>query len=284
MYPSKARLYNDRKRAFTPELTPEQRSEISKIYANARALSTLTGTPHHVDHIQPVSKGGKHVPENLQILTATQNLKKSNKGPGGVVNYKKEAIEMTDEQILNLCQTLARKYRRTEDYDDLVSEGLVACYEAKAEGKSHKKDYVGAARRAMNDYMNIGKKAMSIPNTWAARTVSHALATGEDLDTLEGVKSGTLRSLMDAMSNDSTPIDELEVSVPDHAIKYEKDDYEAYVMTVAVTTLNSNELKVLKGRFFDDMSLEQLGIELGVSQATVSRWEANMLDKLRNNL
>lgn len=191
---------------------------------------------------------------------------------------------MTDAEILKMCQTLARKYKRSEDYEDLVSEGLVACYEVKAEGKSHKKDYVGAARRAMNDYMNIGKKAMSIPNTWAARTVSHALATGEDLDKLEGVKSGTLRSLIDAMSNDSTPIEELEVATPDHAIKYEKDEYEAYAMTVAVTTLNRDELRVLKGRFFDEMSLEQLSVELGVSGATVSRWETTMLDKLCNNL
>jgi len=191
---------------------------------------------------------------------------------------------MNDEDILKICKALARKYKKPQDYEDLVSEGLVACYECRQEGKSYKKDYIGAARRAMNDYMNISKKAMSIPNTWASRTVSHALATGEDLDKLKGVKEGTLRSLMDAMSNDSTPIEELEVVVPDHAIKYEKDDYEAYVMAVAITTLNPEELKVLKGRFFDDMSLDELGAELGVSGATISRWESSMLDKLRNNL
>ena len=40
---------------------------------------------------------------------------------------------MTDAEILKMCQTLARKYKRSEDYEDLVSEGLVACYEVKAE-------------------------------------------------------------------------------------------------------------------------------------------------------
>lgn len=284
MNPTLARLYNDRKKAATPKLTKDQLGMIEQIYATAKALTLSTGVEHHVDHIQPISRGGKHVPQNLQILTATENLRKSNKWDGPLSTYRKGAIKLTDAEILKMCQTLARKYKRSEDYDDLVSEGLVACYEVKAEGKSHKKDYVGAARRAMNDYMNISKKAMSIPNTWAARTVSHALATGEDLDKLEGVKSGTLRSLMDAMSNDSTPIEELEVAVPDHAVKYEKEEYEAYVMTVAVTTLNKDELRVLKGRFFDDMSLEELGIEFGVSESTVSRWEAAMLDKLRNNL
>jgi len=32
---------------------------------------------YHVDHIHPLSKGGAHHPMNLQILTAEENLKKS---------------------------------------------------------------------------------------------------------------------------------------------------------------------------------------------------------------
>ena len=33
----------------------------------------------HVDHIQPLSQGGKHHPDNLQILTAEENLRKGAK-------------------------------------------------------------------------------------------------------------------------------------------------------------------------------------------------------------
>lgn len=191
---------------------------------------------------------------------------------------------MTEQEMLKMCQTLARKYKKPQEYNDLVSEGLVACYECKAEGKGHKKDYVGAARRAMNDYMNIGSKAVSIPNTWAARTVSHALATGEDLDKLEGVKDGTLRSLYDAMANDYDDITELEVAIPDHAVEYEKNDYEAHVMSVAVTTLDLRELNVLRGLFFEDKTREELGDEMGVTGTTISRWEGDMLEKLRSKL
>lgn len=191
---------------------------------------------------------------------------------------------MTDQEILKLCRTLARKYRKPEDYDDLVSEGLVACYECKEEGKGHKKDYVGSARRAMNDYINITKKSMSIPNTWAARTVSHSLATGEDLDKLEGVKSGTLKSLMDAMSNDTLDVEELEIATPDHAVEYEKKDYEAYVMSVAVTTLDLKELKILKDRYYENKTQDEVGNEIGVSPTTISRWEDEMLEKLRRSI
>jgi 5-methylcytosine-specific restriction endonuclease McrA len=35
--------------------------------------------PWHIDHIVPVSKGGKHVRENLQITHSMCNLKKGNK-------------------------------------------------------------------------------------------------------------------------------------------------------------------------------------------------------------
>jgi len=191
---------------------------------------------------------------------------------------------MNDQEILKLCRTLARKYKRAGDYDDLVSEGLVACYECREEGKAYKKDYVGAARRAMNDYINIKKKSMSIPNTWAARAVSHALATGEDLEELDGVKSGTLRSLMDAMSNESEDVHELEISTPSPAVKYEKEEYESYVMSVAVTTLNLKELNILKGRYFDNKTCDDIGVEMGVSGTTISRWESEMLEKLRNKL
>jgi RNA polymerase sigma factor (sigma-70 family) len=284
MYPSKHRLYLDRKRANTPKLTQDQKEQIAGVYELARAKTLATGIPHHVDHIRPVSKGGKHVPENLQIMSATENLKKSNKGQYPYFEYKKEPIELTDTEMLKLCQTLARKYKKPQEYDDLVSEGLVACYECKSEGKGHKKDYVGAARRAMNDYINIKTKSMSIPDTWPARTVSHAMATGEDLDKLEGVSGGTLRSLMDAMSNDTLGLEELEISTPDHAVDYEKRDYEAHMMGVAVTTLDLKELQLLKERYYEGKSQKTLADELGVDQRTISRREDAMLEKLRQYL
>jgi len=48
-------------------------------YDTAKSLESITGDKYHVDHIIPLSKGGRHEPWNLQVLTAQQNLKKSNK-------------------------------------------------------------------------------------------------------------------------------------------------------------------------------------------------------------
>jgi 5-methylcytosine-specific restriction endonuclease McrA len=53
---------------------PEIRKQLQEIYANRP-------DGYHVDHIIPLSKGGLHHPDNLQYLTAEENLKKGSKIP-----------------------------------------------------------------------------------------------------------------------------------------------------------------------------------------------------------
>lgn len=63
-------------------LTKEDFKTITAIYKEARTLTESTGIQHHVDHIIPLlgkNVSGFHCPKNLQILTATENMKKKNK-------------------------------------------------------------------------------------------------------------------------------------------------------------------------------------------------------------
>jgi DNA-binding transcriptional MerR regulator len=67
-------------RGFSEILLPfDERARIGRLYAEADRLTEETGIEHHVDHIQPLSKGGEHLLYNLQILTAQENLSKNDK-------------------------------------------------------------------------------------------------------------------------------------------------------------------------------------------------------------
>ena len=62
-----------------PQLTPDEQVREYKFYETRYYLTKSTGVMHHVDHIVPVSKGGQHHPDNLQVLTASENIKKRDK-------------------------------------------------------------------------------------------------------------------------------------------------------------------------------------------------------------
>ena len=71
--------YRSKKFGEVPILTEEETQRILEIYKECARITEETGILHHVDHIHPISKGGKHHPDNLQILTAIENIRKGNK-------------------------------------------------------------------------------------------------------------------------------------------------------------------------------------------------------------
>lgn len=63
-------------------LTSEHFKEIENFYVQAQNLKLLTGLQYHVDHIVPLQGKnvcGLHVPWNLQVIPAKENMSKSNR-------------------------------------------------------------------------------------------------------------------------------------------------------------------------------------------------------------
>lgn len=80
-YPDKHASTQARRRARKRNLLCPTRDDkaISKLYAEARALSEELGVSFHVDHIIPLCKEGLHHEDNLQVVQADYNLSKGSK-------------------------------------------------------------------------------------------------------------------------------------------------------------------------------------------------------------
>lgn len=74
------RIYETKKVNACPAWV--SREELQEIYARCRQITIDTGIQHHVDHIVPLRNKrvcGLHVPWNLRIVPAQENLSKGNK-------------------------------------------------------------------------------------------------------------------------------------------------------------------------------------------------------------
>ena len=61
------------------QISKDQARLIEQYYAYAARLTQKLNSSFHVDHIIPLSRGGKHEPNNLQVVPAKWNLRKNNR-------------------------------------------------------------------------------------------------------------------------------------------------------------------------------------------------------------
>ena len=77
-----AKRHTDKNNRMPKWLTKEDILEMHNMYKLAAFLKKTTGLSWHVDHIIPLrgkKVSGLHVPNNLQVLPAEENVKKNNK-------------------------------------------------------------------------------------------------------------------------------------------------------------------------------------------------------------
>jgi DNA-directed RNA polymerase specialized sigma24 family protein len=79
---------------------------------------------------------------------------------------------MNNQEILDMCRRLASKYYNHQDYDDIVSEGVVLCLNMRAEGIKEPFKLYYSARTAMYEFVNVGMSKLSYPKGRSGRVAS----------------------------------------------------------------------------------------------------------------
>ena len=188
---------------------------------------------------------------------------------------------ISNEDLINMCRKLAHKYNRPNDFDDIVSEGAIVCLELRAEDPEvHPAKLYREANRAMHDYINLSLQPVSIPKHNVARRLSHDI-NDEDIGNMSEGGANWLRNIL---SSEAVSYEEFSSSIPDHAEEYERADYENYVLTVAEQHLALEEWRILRLRFWEDMSQQEVADAISSTQRQVSRIESKALETLCNNL
>lgn len=87
--------HNNRRKALKLNLTSQDANQekIRFIYWAAKELEKIDGIKYHVDHIIPLSKGGLHHENNLQVIEAKNNLKKGSKINDKFIGFKYEDLK-----------------------------------------------------------------------------------------------------------------------------------------------------------------------------------------------
>ena len=181
--------------------------------------------------------------------------------------------KLNTDEIVTMCEKLARKYRRPHMNDDLVSEGVLAVYERLDNTPDeYPASLYRRANKAMYDYINIKTKAVTIPSSRTA----DSLMTGNEYKGQTHSEEGK-RVLDEALRSTTVEFDEeFMCLVKDCTEKYERDEF----ISKSLKSLTNKEADIIDMRYFKDMTQDEVAVCYGVTQQSIALWEDKALSKM----
>lgn len=189
---------------------------------------------------------------------------------------------MEAKEITKMCKILARRYKNPVHYEDLVSEGILACYELLNEEPdvTNLRLYQKASS-AMHDYINISCLAVSVPKS----DVSRRLARDIDVD-LSAVDTNYsadgIELLRTTLKSEVVDLDKSPVTQPSSEEIYETVDFIKVLYKTLSKELSGDEQLLFSMRFEEDMSLSECGQFFGMSKEAVHKRQVKLVQKVRD--
>lgn len=182
---------------------------------------------------------------------------------------------MTQEDLLKVCQLLARKYRSNQELDDLISEGYLAGLESIQKGHPKENTYT-IVRQAMNVYYNVKLKPVTMPLSGDVLSMVSAIARGtvpEDLNTTQMALLVALEGITDDIKPNTLGYDEM--SVEEERIQE--------LLEASEGILSDNELRVVKGTL-KGKSPNEVVDGMGVARSTFVNSYNRAVEKLKGTV
>jgi len=175
------------------------------------------------------------------------------------------------------CQKLAHRYKSTQEYDDLVSEGYIAGIEAQSEGLPEEA-VRGKVRTAMSRYITGLRTPVDVPYSGETHSIMAAIRREEDL-------SRYSQALVAALCASEEPVQpntlKSDTTTEDDYIRHQMEENLKYILYFWLTHAESYLIHRL---FFEEVSESALADELGVTQQYVNQRKNEVLRKLRSYL
>ena len=191
-------------------------------------------------------------------------------------------MSLTGLEIVGMCEKLANRFNSPSHRDDMVQEGVLKCYEILDEDEEvHPAHLYREAKRRMHDYLNIDVLPVTVP----AHNITRRLTRDIDDDEIGEMSEAGHKWLKVVLSSTSGQYnEEYGGSGKDHVERYETRDFAKHVIKTAREKLTTEELEVVKLRYFGDMTQEDVANAMGKNKMWVSRYENSAMQKLRKSV
>jgi len=187
-----------------------------------------------------------------------------------------EKGRLSTDEIMIMCKKLAYKYHQVSMRDDLISEGILAVYERlDKDPEVHPSKLYNVARLAMFEYVNIKTKVLNIPVNQTTRAIA---AGREHIPQYNTYSQEGVEDIRNALQPSVEFNDEYIAPAQSGSKGYEDKEF----IENGLNLLTERERDVIKSRYYDNKTQEELATKYRVTQKTISIWESSALYKMKN--